>query len=322
VVGLARGLVGVPMEEEQGAGDGGPEPRPRLVAMQVQADPSDEAGAAERSLGGDKRRYSDALMLPEWMSDVPADVARSWLMLPRPAGQRCLVVSANGQTTARRRNGAVLARFPSALPGGRRAGPREQHGGAPTFCVLDCIFDAQTRTYHVLDVMVWRGYMLYDCHAQFRLYWVHTKLGEVDAAVASRTNPCPFLPVPYYEVSRSSLSELYAAAWPFVRGGLLFVHRETVYEQGASPLLLLWTDKACSERFFDFGSAEMEKEVARAPAKAEKWKDEMREAAVSFVQLLAAVGESEAACEAAGSDGASDGLASVSAARGARTAPL
>jgi snurportin-1 len=265
------------------------------------------------------RALANALALPEWMSEVPEDLARSWLVVPRPAGQRCLVVSARGQTTARRRNGSVLARFSSALPGGRStAAERGGDGSAKNaFCVLDCIYDHPMRTYHVLDVMVWRGYMLHDCHAQFRLYWTHTKLSEVGAQRTSRTNPCAFLPVPYHECTAESVARLHKAKWPFGRDGLLFVHRETVYEPGATPLLLLWADAACSARFFDYGSDEMRKRLAQAPRSAEGWRHEQgsSEQAITFEQLLRALAASEVA-EAAEAPAAADaGLASVSAAR-------
>jgi snurportin-1 len=226
-------------------------------------------------------------MLPEWMSELPADLAHAWLVMPRPAGQRCLVVSAGGQTTARRRNGAILARFPSALPGGRRSSGPDARSGASAFCVLDCVYDAAHKCYHVLDVMVWRGYMLYDCHAQFRIYWAHTKLDEVRAGARARTNPCVFAAVPYYECRAASVRALYESEWPFVRDGLLFVHRETVYESGFTPLLLLWTDARCSARFFDFNSEGMERELKRSPAKRETWKEGER--ALTFEELESAL---------------------------------
>lgn len=307
VVALARGLVGVPMEEEEDEGGHGGANEPRLVAMQLDG-ASDEAAAKREAKGA----YANALMSPEWMADVPDDIARAWLMMPRPAGQRCLVVSARGQTTARRRNGSVLAHFPSALPGGRRASAREQRGGARAFCVLDCIYDPESRVYHVLDIMVWRGHLLYDCHAAFRLFWTHSKLGEVEANVASRLNPCPFLPVPYYEASAATLRELYEATWPFPRDGLLFVHRETVYEPGPTPLVLLWTDARCSARFFDYGSTAMQKQLSRAPSAkpAGAWVHEMRDAALTYADLSRAVAASEAALRE--EMGTEAGLASVS----------
>lgn len=32
--------------------------------------------------------------------------------------------------------------------------------------------------YYIQDVLVWRGYSLVDCGAEFRLFWLASKLGE------------------------------------------------------------------------------------------------------------------------------------------------
>ncbi len=59
-------------------------------------------------------------------------------VLPRPAGKRCLVVSSNGTTISRLRNGRILHCFPSTLPNGARK--KNVAGPGHTFCILDCIF--------------------------------------------------------------------------------------------------------------------------------------------------------------------------------------
>jgi hypothetical protein len=66
--------------------------------------------------------------------------------LPRPEGQRCLVVSSRGQTLARLRSGVLFERFASPLP----AGSPGQPGGEDSFCILDCVYHAPDQTYYVL----------------------------------------------------------------------------------------------------------------------------------------------------------------------------
>lgn len=56
----------------------------------------------------------------------------------RPSGKRCFVVSSNGTTVSRQRNGSILHYFPSALPSGART--RDHSGSAQSYCILDCIF--------------------------------------------------------------------------------------------------------------------------------------------------------------------------------------
>lgn len=64
----------------------------------------------------------------------------------RPAGKRCFVVSSNGATVSRLRNGSILHRFPSALPNGARR--RDASGPAQLYCILDCIFHEVIVYYH------------------------------------------------------------------------------------------------------------------------------------------------------------------------------
>ena len=54
----------------------------------------------------------------------------------RPSGKRCLVVSTNGMTVSRGRNGTILHRFPSALPNGSS----KDTSGPASYSILDCIF--------------------------------------------------------------------------------------------------------------------------------------------------------------------------------------
>lgn len=49
-----------------------------------------------------QRLYAGQFMHPEWMVDVPEDLEANWLVAPRPAGTRCLVVASQGHTTSRK----------------------------------------------------------------------------------------------------------------------------------------------------------------------------------------------------------------------------
>ncbi|KAG2487114.1 hypothetical protein HYH03_014227 [Edaphochlamys debaryana] len=148
------------------------------------------SGAAKRRMNvrAYGARYGNELMQPEWLTDVPPDLAANWLVMPRPEGWRCLLVASRGSTCSWLRNGSPLHRFASALPGGspatapRGGGPA---GGGPggagaDFCLLDCVFHPPTATYYVQDLLCWRGYALYDCPAEFRTFWLATKLAEED----------------------------------------------------------------------------------------------------------------------------------------------
>ena len=59
-------------------------------------------------------------------------------MFARPAGKRCFVVSSNGTTVSRLRNGSILHHFPSALPRGART--EDSSGFTQSYSIFDCIF--------------------------------------------------------------------------------------------------------------------------------------------------------------------------------------
>ncbi|GJP34811.1 hypothetical protein CLOM_g19230 [Closterium sp. NIES-68] len=129
-------------------------------------------------------------------------------VMPRPDGRRCLVVSANGTTVSRLRNGRILHRFPSHLPNGARA--PGVAAGAHVYCILDCIFHEPNGTYYVLDVMAWRGYSLYDCTTEFRFFWLQTHLPQSGACdPPSHFHRFRFAPVPFFECNAKGLEAAY-----------------------------------------------------------------------------------------------------------------
>ena len=73
-------------------------------------------------------------------------------------------MAGQGTTKHFSRGGAFINQFPSHLPGGCR----KQSNWKKTQALLDTIYVASTRTYYVLDVMVWNDHAFYDCDTTFR----------------------------------------------------------------------------------------------------------------------------------------------------------
>ncbi|KAL2934492.1 Snurportin-1 [Bienertia sinuspersici] len=210
---------------------------------------------ASKLRGQESRRwFARQLMLPEWMIDVPDCLTLDWFVLARPAGKRCFVVSINGTTVSRQRNGSVLHYFPSALPSGART--RENSGSAQSYCILDCIFHEMDQTYYVIDILCWRGYSLYDCNADFRFFWLNSKLSESGACKPpSHYHKYRFSPVPVYNCDQSGLLSAYTEKVPYVKDGLLFYNKHAHYQSGNTPLTLVWKDEKCSQYVIDTDSA-------------------------------------------------------------------
>uniref|UniRef100_A0ACD5X106 Uncharacterized protein n=1 Tax=Avena sativa TaxID=4498 RepID=A0ACD5X106_AVESA len=214
---------------------------------------ADVATAAAKLRGPDQRRwFARQIMLPEWMVDAPPHLARDWHVCARPAGKRCLVVSSNGITISRLRNGTILHRFPSALPNGSKRGIS---GPASSYSILDCIFHEPDETYYIVDMICWRGYSLYDCTAEFRFFWVNSKLTETSAGDPPSTyHRYRFTAVPMYESTLEGLQAAYSLTTPYVKDGLLFYNKHAHYESGITPLTLVWKDEACSQYVLDTDS--------------------------------------------------------------------
>ncbi len=64
------------------------------------------------------KQFMHPLMLTS--ASMPPDLATNWLIIPRPEGNRMLMVASGGQTTVRDKSGILIETFPSALPGGSR----------------------------------------------------------------------------------------------------------------------------------------------------------------------------------------------------------
>ncbi|CDP12238.1 unnamed protein product [Coffea canephora] len=209
---------------------------------------------ASKLRGTEARRwFAKQLMLPEWMIDVPPNLNTDWYVFARPAGKRCFVVSSNGTTVSRLRNGILLHRFPSALPNGARINNVSR--SSQSYCILDCIFHEPDQTYYVIDMVCWAGFSLYECTAEFRFFWLNSKLVEVGVCDTPSTfHKYRFATVPVYNCDQEGLQTAYIGPVPYIKDGLLFYNKHAHYETGNTPLALVWKDENCSEYVIDTDS--------------------------------------------------------------------
>lgn len=226
--------------------------------MVVVEEPAGMAVMTARRRGGMRRQravdfqrahfFGSQFCVPEWMVDVPSDLG-DWLVMARPEGKRCFLVASGGETVARLMNGEVLDRFQSALPNGGAPGPPNG------ITIVEGVYVDHSRTFFLCDLLVYKSLELYECEGSFRLYFLGSKFQEeleprgaalcADAGAADlwqyRMSPCS-----YYSADVDGLRRAYSGFTPFVRDGLLFLHKQGFYEQGATPLALLFKDAATS----------------------------------------------------------------------------
>ena len=201
----------------------------------------------------DAAYFASQFAVHDWMVDVPEDLAENvsffivnlimqWLVASRPEGKRCLVIALGGETVCRSRSGHIMKRFPSALPSGSKNAKFQQKN---QICILDCVFSSVLETFFVLDLMCWKNYPIYDTSFEFRYFWIQSKLAETTAHLKSSSNPFKFIALPRFPFSIDSLEHVYSSK-EFAKDGLLFVHKESQYEFGLSPLCLCWKDQFSS----------------------------------------------------------------------------
>lgn len=67
---------------------------------------------------------------------------------------------------------------------------------------------------------------MYECTADFRLFWLNNKLVEVGASDPPSTyHRYKFSSVPVYNCDRDGLHAAYSGSTPYVKDGLLFYNK-------------------------------------------------------------------------------------------------
>lgn len=75
-------------------------------------------------------------------------------------------------------------------------------------------------------MVCWRGYSLYDCTAEFRFFWLNSKLAESGACDPPSTyHRYQFFVVPIYDCNQAGLHAAYSTAMPYAKDGLLFFNK-------------------------------------------------------------------------------------------------
>ncbi|CAA6659924.1 unnamed protein product [Spirodela intermedia] len=87
-------------------------------------------------------------------------------------------------------------------------------GPVSRISILDCIFHEPDQTYYVIDMVCWRGYSLYDCSAEFRFFWLNSKLIETGH-------------LPYLFCSLIGLQTAYSGDVPYVKDVNIFLDTDS-----------------------------------------------------------------------------------------------
>lgn len=109
---------------------------------------------------------------------------------------------------------------------------------AEQYCLLDGILAEGSRTFHLLDVMAWKGQAFFDTDTAFRAFWLSSQLAErPELAEAEGPGSYAFTSVPFHPAKE--LEDLLAQPWPHKErmDGLLFYPSDQPYAAGSNPLI-------------------------------------------------------------------------------------
>lgn len=180
--------------------------------------------------------YRNKVQLSEWLRDRPDDLDQ-WILVPCPKGKRHLVVASSNKTIAYSKSGTVIDIFQSSLQSGRY------------LTVLDCIYNEDTESFYVLDVLIYHNQEFVLCDATFRFYWIRSKFDEVDFSATHSGNQYAFHHIDRADFDHPEEVEGMLSRYPLWEenkpplDGFLLYHKMAHYTHGKTPLvgwLLPW----------------------------------------------------------------------------------
>lgn len=185
-----------------------------------------------------RRAYRNVLQQSEWMYERPEDL-ENWFVLPCPKGIRCLLVAEGGRTEAIGKWGNLLLTFASMLPGGA-PGPGA-HKKDTT--IIDAFFDKEEGHFIAVDVLAYGNQDFMNCECEFRFYWLNSKIQEDNLGKGTKRK-FPIKSVPYASFQDPLAVDRLLGTFPAFPNnkpkldGLLFYHKESLYNSGKTPLVL------------------------------------------------------------------------------------
>ncbi|XP_039761413.1 snurportin-1 [Pararge aegeria] len=183
-------------------------------------------------------KYSNVLMLSEWMIEKPSDFEKNWFVVPCPKGVRLLVIANNGITKFYTKYGQFKFERYTGLPGGNPYNFYRKH-----CCVLDCFYYQPSNTLYIVDLLAWNNQPMTDGETEFRRYWMQTQLEDFpDTKTINNKNKVIIDILPMMPCTTHYLSFM-LSSYPYFKDnfppldGLLFYHKKAHYVAGQTPLV-------------------------------------------------------------------------------------
>ncbi|KRX03307.1 hypothetical protein PPERSA_08361 [Pseudocohnilembus persalinus] len=185
----------------------------------------------EMELREKQRSYSDILVQPEHMIDIPYNLASDYYVQPRPNGERCLVIVQNQMAVARNKNGKIISKFITQIK---------------NYSVLDCVFNKSSNIFYILDAIQYANVELSHEPTEFRIFWLNAQIQEYKSEFQEKQNEKKFQLVPYFEVNPENLQRCSMSQFLFLKDGIVFVNKQAQYIGGLHLNFLLFKDQNIS----------------------------------------------------------------------------
>ncbi|XP_050537420.1 snurportin-1 isoform X2 [Daktulosphaira vitifoliae] len=180
-----------------------------------------------------------SMMNSEWLLEVPENID-DWIAVMCPEGKRCCVIAQDNKTKAVNKKGTSLNFFPSLFPYGCHITTNCPSHRKRT--VLDCVYNFKLKKYYILDIIEWMGVPYTNFDAEFRFYFIQSKLSEIPGIdKTSMKNAYPFELAPRM-LARDFYPLLLEKNDFFSENvqldGINFYYPESLYTPGDTPLVL------------------------------------------------------------------------------------
>lgn len=123
-----------------------------------------------------RRQFCQTLCIPEWMVEIPNDLATNWIVMPRPEGHRYLVSCKRGKASIRSLSG-YTKNIKTNLPGGQYASLSWRVKNRMNFsgnCILDVII--ADMCVYAMDILVFNSTEYSESEAESRLFTLHSRV--------------------------------------------------------------------------------------------------------------------------------------------------
>lgn len=191
----------------------------------MEIEPIHKNGKSKTRNGHSEYEIHDYLQKSSFLSKntIIEDLEDEWIIIPKPVGERVLVVAAGGFTQIVFKDSSC-----KVLQTGIKGGNRETNTGC--ICLLDAIF-SQNKTLFILDAIILEESPVYEECAEVRNYFLQSKIPS-NLQYITETNRMSIILVPRVEATARHIRDPQSVISGVDIDGFLLVDKTSFYMLG------------------------------------------------------------------------------------------